>query len=214
MPDFTTPAVFTTEEPCFLQRCGSPQPFISLASPVFSQDLPSPDVASDELLKQLGFRVLKGVVTKEEASQSYAIGRASLDSTGSQQEEVWDLISNKDSREACLAVPTLPCRCQTRPGNWPTVLDRDPLKRANELFTARWPPTKDLHPTQSSSLATGEDGGQQDWHVDVDYGLVRCLAGQKGKGSPGGQDRVACTATEDVTLRMASVVAFCMLKEP
>ena len=66
--DFTTPAVFTTEEPHFLQGCGSPLPFISLASPVFSHHLPLPDLMLDESLKELGLRVLKGVVDKGEAS--------------------------------------------------------------------------------------------------------------------------------------------------
>ena len=125
-------------------------------------------MVSDELLKELGFRALKGVVDKEEASHLYAIVRASLDSMGGQQEEVWDLMSNQDSREACLADPTLPRCWQTRPGKLPNVLCRDPLKRANEPFAARWHPAKDLHPTQCSSLATGDDGGQQDWQFDVD----------------------------------------------
>ena len=159
VPDYTTPAMFTTEEPYFLLGCGSPLTFISLASPVFSHNLASPDLASDESLKELGFRVLKGVADKEEASQWYAIVRASLESTGSQHMEVWNLISNQDSRKACLADPTLPRRWQMRPGKLPTVLGRDPLKPANELFTACWPPAKDLHPRQWSSLATGEDGG-------------------------------------------------------
>ena len=69
----------------FFQGCGSPLPFISLVSSVFSHNLPSLDLASDESLKELGFRVLKGVVHKEEASQWYTIVRASLESTGSQQ---------------------------------------------------------------------------------------------------------------------------------
>ena len=69
---------------------------MSLASPAFSLGLPSRDLASHESLKELGFRVLKGVVDKEEASQWYAIVRASLGSKGRQQEEVWDLISNRD----------------------------------------------------------------------------------------------------------------------
>ena len=89
VPDFTTPAAFTAEEPYFLQGCGSPLLFISLASPGFSQNLPSPDLASDESLKELGFWVLKGVGDKEEASLWYAIVRASLEPTGGQQEEVW-----------------------------------------------------------------------------------------------------------------------------
>ena len=41
VPDFTPPVVFTTEEPHFLLGWGSPLPFICLASPVFSHDLPS-----------------------------------------------------------------------------------------------------------------------------------------------------------------------------
>ena len=110
VPNFTTPAVFTAEEPSFLQGCGIPLPFISLTSPVFSHDLPSSDLAWDELLKQLGFRALKGVVDQEEASLWYAIVRPSLESTGSQREEVWYLISNHASREPFLADSTLPQR--------------------------------------------------------------------------------------------------------
>ena len=86
--------MFTTEEPYFLQGYGSSLPFISLASPVFSHDFPSPHLASDESLKELSFRMFEGVVDKEEASQRYTVVRPSLESTGSQQEEVWDYISN------------------------------------------------------------------------------------------------------------------------
>ena len=32
------------------------------------------------------------------------------------------------------------------------------------------------------------------------HGLVTCPAGEKGKGSPGGQDREACIATKDAIL--------------
>ena len=42
-----------------------------------------------------------------------------------------DLIFNHDAREAYLVDATLPRRWQTRPGKLPTILCRDPLKRAN-----------------------------------------------------------------------------------
>ena len=100
VPDFSTSAVFTTAELYFLQRCGNPLPFVSLASPVFSHNLPSPHLSSDESLKELGLRVLKGVVDKEEASQWYAIVRGSLEPTRGQRVEVCDFIFNEDSREA------------------------------------------------------------------------------------------------------------------
>ena len=86
--------MFTTEEKHFLNGCGLPLPFVSLASTHYSHILPTTELEWNEALRQLRIRRLRGVVDTEEASQWYTTVRASLESTKAKRDEVWDLISN------------------------------------------------------------------------------------------------------------------------
>ena len=66
VPDYTTPALYRTKEPVFLRGAASPPPYISLAAPVFSHELPAHDLESDESLCDLGLRVVRGAVEAKE----------------------------------------------------------------------------------------------------------------------------------------------------
>ena len=44
VPDYTTPALYRTKESVFLRGAASPPPYISLAAPVFSHEVPAPDL--------------------------------------------------------------------------------------------------------------------------------------------------------------------------
>ena len=67
-----------------------------------------------------------------------------------------------------MADPKLPRRWGTRPGKLISVLGRDPLQRASQQCSARWPEMRGLFPTQWSAIAAGEDAREQTWHTDVD----------------------------------------------
>ena len=165
VPDYTTPALYRTKEPVFLRGAASPPPYISLAAPVFSHELPAHDLESDESLCDLGLRVVRGAVEAKECENSY---RILVDSCGTQPDAIWDLLSNAHSREECLADPKLPRRWGTRPGKLISVLGRDPLQRASQQRNARWPKMRGLFPTQWSAIAAREDAREQTWHTDVD----------------------------------------------
>ena len=79
-------------------------PYISLPPPVFLHELPTHDLESDESLRDLGLRVVWGVGQSKEFEHWYTI---LLDSCGTQPVAVWDLLSNANSREECLADPKL-----------------------------------------------------------------------------------------------------------
>jgi hypothetical protein len=113
VPDYTTPALYRTKEPVFLRGAASPPPYISLAAPVFSHELPAHDLESDESLCDLGLRVVRGAVEAKECENWYHF---LVDSCGTQPDAIWDLLSNAHSREECLADPKLPRRWGTRPG--------------------------------------------------------------------------------------------------
>ena len=165
VPDYTTPALYRTKEPVFLRGAASPPPYISLAAPVFSHELPAHDLESDESLCDLGLRVVRGAVEAKECENWYHI---LVDSCGTQPDAIWDLLSNAHSREECLADPKLPRRWGTRPGKLISVLGRDPLQRASQQCSARWPEMRGLFPTQWSAIAAGEDAREQTWHTDID----------------------------------------------
>ena len=141
VPDYTTPALYRTKESVFLRGAASPPPYISLAAPVFSYELPAHDPESDKSLCDLGLRVVRGAVEAKECKTWY---RILVDSCGTQPDAIWDLMSNADSREECLADPKLPRRWGTWPGKVISVLGRDPLQRASQQCSARWPEMRDL----------------------------------------------------------------------
>ena len=62
VPDYTTRALYRTTESVFLRGAASPPPYISLAAPVFSFELPAYDLESDQSLSDLGLRVVRGAV--------------------------------------------------------------------------------------------------------------------------------------------------------
>ena len=49
VPDYTTPALYRTKKSVLLRGAASSPPYISLAAPVFSHELPAYDLESDEL---------------------------------------------------------------------------------------------------------------------------------------------------------------------
>ena len=165
VPDYTTPALYRTKEPVFLRGAASPPPYISLAAPVFSHELPAHDLESDESLCDLGLRVVRGAVEAKECENWH---RILVDSCGTQPDAIWDLLSNAHSREECLADRKLPRRWGTRPGKLISALGTDPLQRASQQCSARWPEMRGLFPTQLSAIAAGEDAREQTWHIDVD----------------------------------------------
>ena len=160
VPDYTTPALYKTKESVFLRGAASPPPYISQVAPVFSHELPAHDLESDESLCNLGFRVVRGAVEAKECENRY---RILVDSCGTAPDAIWDLLSNAHSRD-----PKLPRRWGTWPGKLISVLGKDPLQRAGQQCSARWPKMKDLFPTQWSAIAAGEDAREQTWHTDVD----------------------------------------------
>ena len=165
VPDYTTPALYRTKEPVFLRGAASPPPYISLAVPVFSHELPAHELESDESLCDVGLRVVGGAVEAKECENWYHI---LVDSCGTEPDAIWDLLSNAHSREECLADPKLPRRWGTRPGKLICVLGKDSLQRATEQCSPRWPEMRDLFPTQWSAIAAGEDAKEQTWHTNVD----------------------------------------------
>ena len=165
VPDYTTPALCKTKESVFLRGAASPPPYISLAAPVFSHELPAHDLESDVSLFDLGLRVVRGAVEAKEGENWY---RILVDSCGTQPDAIWDLLSNAHSREECLADPKLPRRWSTRPGKLIFVLGRDPLQRASQQCSACWPQMRDRFPTQWSAIAAGEQARELTWHTDVD----------------------------------------------
>ena len=164
VPDYTTPALYKTMESVFLRGAASPPPYISLAARVFSYELTAHDLGTDESLCDLGLRVVRGAVEAKDCGNWYHI---LLDSGGTQLDAIWDLPSNAHSREECLAEPNLPRRWGTRPGMLISVLGRDPLQRARQHGSARWPEMRDLFPTQWSAIATREDAREHTWRTDV-----------------------------------------------
>ena len=144
VPDYTTAALNRTKESVFLRGAASPPPYISLAAAVFSHELPAHDLESDESLCDLGLRLVRGAVEAKECENWY---RILVDSCGTQPHAIWDLLFNAHSCEACLADPKLPRRCGTRPGKLISVLGRDPLQRASQQCSARWPEVRDLFTT-------------------------------------------------------------------
>ena len=164
-PTSTIPALYRTKESVFLRGAASPPPYISLAAPVFSHELPAHDLESDESLCDLGLRVVRGAVEAKECENSY---RILLDSCGTRPDAAWDLLSSAHSREECLADPKLPRRWGARPGKFISVLGRDPLQQASQQCSVCWPEMKDLFPTQRSAIATREDAKEETWHIDVD----------------------------------------------
>ena len=165
VPDYTTPALYRTKESVFLRGGASPPPYISVAAPVFSHELPAHDLESDESLCDLGLRVVRGAVEAKECENRY---RILVDSCNTQPDAIWDMLSNAHSREECLADPKLPRRRVTRPGKLISVLGRNPLQRASQQCSARWPEMRDLFPTQWSAIAAGENAREQTCHTDVD----------------------------------------------
>ena len=134
VPHYTTPALYRTKESVFLRGAASPPPYISLAAPVFSHELPDHDLESDESLCDLGLRLVRGAVEAKECENMY---RILVDSGGTQPDAIWDLLSNAHPREECLADPKLPRRWGTRAGKLISVLGRDPLQRASKQCSAR-----------------------------------------------------------------------------
>ena len=86
--DYTTPALCRTTESVFLRGAASPPPYISLAAPVFSHELPAHDLESDESLCDLGLSVVRGAVEAKECENWYHI---LVDSCGTQLDAIWDL---------------------------------------------------------------------------------------------------------------------------
>ena len=164
VPDYTTPALYKTMESVFLRGAASPPPYISLAARVFSYELTAHDLGTDESLCDLGLRVVRGAVEAKDCGNWY---HTLPDSGGTQLDAIWDLPSNAHSREECLAEPNLPRRWGTRPGMLISVLGRDPLQRARQHGSARWPEMRDLFPTQWSAIATREDAREHTWRTDV-----------------------------------------------
>ena len=60
VPHYTTPSLYRTKESVFLRGAASPAPYISLAAPVFSDELPAHDLESDESFCDLGLQVVGG----------------------------------------------------------------------------------------------------------------------------------------------------------
>ena len=147
----------------FLRGAASPPPYISLAAPVFSHEHPAHDLESNESLCDLGLRVVRGAVEAKECEN-----RILVDSCGTQPDAIWDLLSKAHSREECLVDPKLPRRWGTRPGKLISVLGTDPLQRASQQCTARWPEMRDLFPTRWSAIAAREDAKEQTWHTGAD----------------------------------------------
>ena len=58
-------------------------------------------------MRELGFRVSKGGLSPQEASQWYTIVTASLDCAPAQRDAICDLVSNKHLRESCWASPQM-----------------------------------------------------------------------------------------------------------
>ena len=110
-------------------------------------------------------------------SQWYTIVTATWEQAPKQRDAIWDLVSNKHSRECCWANPKVPRRLGTRARKPPMLMGRETCKRGTELSSAQWPMMRKLHPTAWSPLAvregweasaTREDEGKQTWHTDVD----------------------------------------------
>ena len=165
VPDYSTPALYRTKESVSLRGAASPPPYISLASPLFSHELPAHDLESDESLCDLGPRVVRGAVQAKECEKWY---RIRVDSCGTLPDEVWDLLSNAHSREECLSDPKVPRRWGTQLGKLISVLGRDPLQWASQQCSACWPEMRDLFPMQWSAAAPREDAREQTRHSDVD----------------------------------------------
>ena len=165
VPDYTTPSLYRTKEFVFLRGAASPPRYIPLGAPVFSHELLVHDLESDESLCDLGLRSLRGAVEAKECENWY---RILVDSSGTQPDAIWDLLSNAHSREECLADPKLPRRRGTRSSKLISVLGRDPLQRGSQQCSARSTEMRDLFRAQWSAIAAGEDAREQTWHTDVD----------------------------------------------
>ena len=122
----------------FLQGCSTPSPYISVLPPVSPHKLPNPPVDSHKSLRELGFRVCKGVLSPEEASQWYTIVTASLKQVPAQRDAAWDLVSNEHSRECCWAFPV---RMNCNPGCPKLVLMRRGA-RSILCFSVALPPMR------------------------------------------------------------------------
>ena len=85
VPDYSTRALCRTKESVFLRGAASPPPYISLAAPVFSHELPAHDLESDESLCDLELRVVRGAVEAKECENRY---RIRVDSCGTQPDAV------------------------------------------------------------------------------------------------------------------------------
>ena len=70
----------------FLRGAASPPPYISLAAPVFSHELPAHDLESNESLCDLGLRVVRGAVEAQECENWY---RILVDSCGTQPDAIF-----------------------------------------------------------------------------------------------------------------------------
>ena len=107
VPDYTTLATYTTKEPMFLCGAAPPPSYISLAPKVFSHELLSHDLESDESLRDLELRVVEGVEESKEFEGWYHILSNCM---GTEPDASSDLFSNAHSRDECLADPQLPRR--------------------------------------------------------------------------------------------------------
>ena len=121
----------------------------------------TPNLESDESLCDLGLRVGRGAVEAKECENWY---RILVDSCGTG----CNLGSAVQCTLSCLADPKPPRRWGTRPGKLISVLGRDPLQRARQQCSARWPEMRDRFPTQWSAMAAGKDAREQTWHTNVD----------------------------------------------
>ena len=130
VPAYTCLALFTSSEKHFLQECTTPSPYISPLPPLSSHELPISPLDSDDSLRELGFWVCKGVLSREEASQWYTIMTASFEQASTQRNAIWDLVSSVYSRESCWANPKVPRRLGSRSGKLATLLGCKACKRA------------------------------------------------------------------------------------
>ena len=73
VPDYTIEALYTTKESVFLHGAASPPPYISVAAPVFSHELPAHNLESDESLCDVGLRVVERAVQANECESWYRI---------------------------------------------------------------------------------------------------------------------------------------------
>ena len=149
----------------FLRGAASPPPYISLAAPVFSYEFSPHDLESDESLRDLGLRVVRGAVQAKECGNWY---RILVDSCSTRPDAVWDLLSNAHSRKSAWHIPNCHGVGVLGPASLSLCWEGTPCNGLVSSAVLIGPRLRISSQRSGRQFAAGEDAKEQTWHTDVD----------------------------------------------